>query len=131
MRRRTFFFLVVTALMGLATFFAGGQDARAQIRDCCTFTVDIDGFKDYCFPFKLIAYWDDGSVSGHGFDKNGIYTEQIPGKCPGLKCITLDEKNGPCIGIGEQAKYVINDCCFLVTVKVDRKGCIYIVIRPC
>lgn len=135
MERRKFFFLVVTALMAFAAFFAGSQEGRAQKQnpDCCHYTVDISGFPDYCFPFKLVTYWGDGSVGVTAYEKNGVYVEQIPSKCPpapAFKCATLDP-NGPCVGIGESAKYQIGKCCYVLTVKVDDKGCIYIIITPC
>jgi hypothetical protein len=132
MERRKFLSLISMALMAFALLFASSQETRAQDNPyCCFYTVDVADLRDHCFPFKILTYWTSGEAI-EVIEKNGVYQFKAPQPCPEsyFKCVTLDPAQG-CVGIGQQGYFKLNDCCYEVTVKLDRKGCVVIYIRPC
>ncbi len=128
---------VALFMLTVASFVGSTTTARAQQNpNCCTYTVAIDGIRPACFPFRIAFRWscfsDQSSIVS--YPGNGSYTAPIPGftPCPPacrLADISLDGVNY--VGPNETKRFVIGNCCYLVSFLYDTNGCIYIKIGPC
>lgn len=130
---------ITRVMLGLALVVAVlavfSRQAIAQVpipNACCTYTVDVAGFKTACFPVKLQTRWT-GLLQTDVIPGNGVFVfNLIP--CPPVPAqfawasldggITLAWFNFP-------AKTVVNGCCFVTRIGVDAAGCIIVYLRPC
>ncbi len=131
MTRRHFGLALFAALFGLMTFLVSTSSVLAQNQKCCTYTVIVKGIADKCLPVTVKTYWSTGTDK-FSAPTNGVYTRKVPQPCPpppDFKAVTLDDVTF--VGLGQQAKFVINGCCYLVEAHLDANGCVEITITPC
>lgn len=131
MTRRNFGVVLFAAIMGLVTFFVSTSSVQAQNQKCCTYTVIAKGISDKCLPFTVKTYWSTGTDK-FSIPAVGVYVRKVPPPCPpppDFKAVTLDDVTF--VGLGQQAKFLINGCCYLVDAHLDNNSCVEILITPC
>lgn len=138
MNRRALLAMLATAILVALAMITIPNRASAQWNgpNCCTYTVDVNGVIDACFPFKGATFWSDGTSDSHPYSSNGITTWSIPPgpvpcpPAPQFKGISID--GGPVVGPGQTKKVnTAAGCCLIVGVGLDAGGCVYIKISPC
>lgn len=138
MNRRNFFAAFVAIAMGLVALIASSSDASAQVpipQNCCTYTVDVDGFPDACFEFRVMTRWSSG-IEAVSIPANGVYTFAITNAnpcppAPGLFAWASLDGGGTLAWFNFPATYNINGCCYVVRIGQDAAGCIIVYVRPC
>lgn len=133
----TFIALVVLTVASLM-----GSTAHAQQNpNCCTYTVEIRGVRDACFPITLATIWTClPHTLFNSYRSNGVFVQPLPfpspTPCPPaapclLSGISLD--NATFVGPNKSQRYMIGNCCYLLHYGFDPLGCIYITIDavPC
>ncbi len=135
-RRTALSTLIALFVMTLATLIGSTDTARAQQNpNCCKYTVNIQGIPDFCLPFRIYYRWDCISTPViASYAANGISSSPIPTPppCPPaciLRGISLDGINY--IGPNETRRYVIGNCCSILSFGFDAAGCIAIKVSPC
>lgn len=138
-RRTALSAFIALFAMTLITLITAAGSARAQQNpNCCTYTVDVQGVPASCFPFRIYYRWSclPAPVISP-YTANGITIAPIPNvtPCPPSVCkltgISLDGINF--ILPNEAKRFIMGNCCYLLTFDFDINGCIYIKVAgiPC
>lgn len=135
-RRTTLLMFIALFAMTVATLVGSTNTARAQQNpNCCTYTVNVQGIRPECFPFRIYYRWLClPNVVVVFYPANGTYVAPTPTPppCPPaciLRAISLDGVNF--FGPNQTWTYVVGNCCYVVNFGYDANGCIVINVTPC
>jgi len=136
-RRTVLSSFIALVILTIAALAGGASTARAQQNpNCCTYTVDIQGVPALCFPLRVYTQWSCFATPlVNNYTGNGVYIAPIPGlvPCPPASCkltgVSLDGVNF--IPPNTTKRFLIGNCCYVISFGYDINGCCYIKIGPC
>jgi hypothetical protein len=129
--------MLATAFVVFAMSFlaATTRMSAQQNQNCCTYTIDVAGFHDDCFPFNVHTIWGNGFPPAVNIISNGITVHGLPWSCPPSSPFfgaSINAPFGPFASFNNIVRYNnINGCCVEVRIAFDQFGCTYIYVRPC
>lgn len=141
MNRRTLLsnLIAICAIAAVMALVGASGAVAQQNPNCCTYTVAISTtIPNACFPIRLATRWNcnGGGTIIKSYPAPGNYIEPIgppllppcPPACK-LNAISLDNVNF--IGPNQTKKYMIGNCCYILSFGFDINGCIVIKITNC
>ena len=142
MTRRSFVSMLIALVASTAaSFIAGTESASAQNNpNICFYTVDVQGVPPNCFPITLTTEWNCGGmikIDTRIVNAIGVVAFPLnPGgfpPCPPACKFNWASLNGPInpTPLNGSTRYVIGNCCYILSTTLDAVGGVYIRILGC
>lgn len=137
MRQRTLTACLMAIIAIITICALGSAEARAQVSNCCHFTVDASLVNPNCIPIPVTTAWAGFPVLTRVYTAPGVYVQPFTPPfyppCPPVpQFLWVSLNSGTTqIPFNVPTRTTLNGCCVIVHVVLDGDGCILINISSC